>query len=137
MDNDLHRRHVIAKWIRVGRAEKGWTVDQLAQEAEMSRPGLSDIANENTEAKPESLKKISDALGKPIPEIGEGDGMDPVREVRATRAAAILAGAAKGAHRLLDVAELDAAEQTLWRGMQAAEKELLDEGPGFKEAGIA
>ena len=137
MDNDLHRRHVIAKWIRVGRAEKNWTVDELAQAAEMSRPGLSDIANENTDAKPESLKKISDALEKPIPETGEENGMDPVREVRTTRAAEILAGAAKGAHRLLDAAELDAAEQTLWRGMQAAEKELLAGEDQDKEEDVA
>ena len=127
MDNDLRRRHVIAKWIRVGRAEKGWTVDQLAQAAEMSRPGVSDIANKNTDAKPESLKKISAALGKPIPKTRE-DGMDPVREVQARRAAETLIGAAKGADRLLDSGRLDAAEQTLWRGIRAAESELRGEG---------
>ena len=54
--------------------------------------------------------------------------MDPIREVQATRAAEILAGAAKGANRLLGSGHLDAAEQTLWRGIKAAENELRGEG---------
>ncbi len=62
-------------------------------------------------------------------------GMDPIRTVQVMVAADVLATAANGANELLNANQLNAAEQTLWRAIKAAEKELRGEGVTAEEEG--
>ncbi len=128
-DIDLRRRQVVAEWVRVGMAEKGWKMPWLAKQSGVSRPAISDIINQKTNAKAETLGKLSHAFGKPPPAHLEitgfpptiGTGPDP-RTVRLRLAADHLILAANAAKQLPD--DLNEAEQLLWRGIQAAEREL-------------
>ncbi|KKL51549.1 hypothetical protein LCGC14_2294340, partial [marine sediment metagenome] len=52
-----------------------------------------------------------------------GTGPDP-RTIRATRTANLLLGTANDAKTLMASGHLDDAEQTMWRGIQGAEREL-------------
>ena len=74
-------------------------------------------------------------LGNPPP------GMDPIRSTQALLAISLLEGATKAADKLLNSNLLGPAENALWDGMKAAERELRGEGLAGegpdKEEGVA
>lgn len=111
---------------------------ELAKRSGVSRPAISDMVNQKTNAKAESLKKLSNALGKPMPSLGVGeDGTDPMREVRVMMLIDLLASAAKGADRLLASNLIQPAETALWNAVKVAMRELKGEGMMAEEASQA
>ena len=133
--NDL--RQILADWLEQGLKKKGWSQAELARRAKPSRQTISRIATKAGNADPKTLRKLARILEHPLPDLimdpghlkitafppTVGTGPDP-RTIRATRTADLLLGTANDAKTLMASGHLDDAEQAMWRGIQAAEREL-------------
>ena len=142
-------RQILADWLEQALEEKGWSQAELARRAKPSRQTISRIATKAGDTDAETLQELAKVLEKPLPESIRdeagtsywlkaappaqlkivaspptiGTGPDP-RTVRASRTAELLGGTADDAKQLLASGNLDDAVQRMWRGIQAAEREL-------------
>lgn len=73
-------RAVIAEWLTAAMQAKGVTAVDLADQAKVSRPTISEILNKKTDAEDATLDRLAKALDVPLPEIRV------VRQTAASRA---------------------------------------------------
>jgi transcriptional regulator with XRE-family HTH domain len=102
----------IGQRVRQHRLARGWTLDELAQAASVSRRAV--VSVEQGEANPSvgTLLRLSDALGVGLPSLVESAERTPMRVVRSGEGARLWTGDAGGAGILVagteppDVVEL-------------------------------
>lgn len=64
------------------RSARGWTIDQLAEIAGLSRGFISQIENEKREPGPSTLKSLSDAFGVQVVDLYDaGDAQEDLAAI--------------------------------------------------------
>ena len=82
--------------IRTARSDRGWTLDQLAARAQVSRRLLVSIEQAQANPSVATLLRISDALGIGLPALVEVGGPAPLRVERSGAAPVLWRGPAGG-----------------------------------------
>lgn len=91
----------VARNVREARAERGWTLDQLAARSGVSKGMVVQIEQGRTNPSIGTLSKISDALGISLPDLVGGGEVPLVRVVPGDQAALLWETPAGSSARLL------------------------------------
>lgn len=87
---------VIGGRVRASRAERGWTLEQLAERSRVSRRMLVNIEQGTTNPSIATLLRVSDALGLGLPALVDVGSRPPFTVTRAAEAPVLWHGAAGG-----------------------------------------
>ncbi len=91
----------VARNVREARAERGWTLDQLAARSGVSKGMVVQIEQGRTNPSVGTLSKVSDALGVSLPDLVDGGEAPLVRVVPGDEAALLWETPAGSSARLL------------------------------------
>jgi len=93
--------YAVARNVREARAERGWTLDQLAGRSGVSKGMVVQIEQAKTNPSIGTLSKISEALGVSLPDLVDDGGAPAVRVVPRDEAAMLWDTSAGSSARLL------------------------------------
>ena len=108
--------------VRLAR-EQGWDIEIFTEGGPMPSTVVNKPVNNRSEEEGKNVPPPPAHLEIKAYPPTIGTGPDP-RTVRARRTADLLLGTANDAKTLMASGHLDDAEQTMWRGIQGAEREL-------------
>lgn len=132
--NALNLATAIGARVRQERQARGWTLDRLAEAAQVSRRMVVNVEQGATNPSVGTLLRLSDALGVGLPALVEPPRSKPVRVTRRGEGAALWTGDAGGRGVLVAGTERpDVVELWDWTLASGEQHESAAHTPGTKE----